>query len=311
MIGFSIFPSILKSITIILSFNDKNNEINDDISDEKYEYKYNENIDTTKLLYVAIDWLMGLAVPAYIFLIGCRSYVYTKIKWIMDKEYISPNIILVLYGIVGALFCIIINIIVTFIPYGEKKEKDVQYYRIEDYFFKVEYNNEIYLDNFLAYFEGLYKLDNEAILEIFAIIFGVISFFFYKYFSLKVIQKMTPVHLIFSYPIFYVFNKIYLLILNTIKNNSCILEIDNALIKLILDFSSDILSIIDYIIYLEIIELHFCGYDFNTRKNILARGNLEVVDLDSSIKSRTRSDYSMSSSEEHRSSNEKDISIES
>ena len=311
MIGFSIFPSILKSITIKLSFDDKNNEINDEISDEKYEYKYNENVDTTKLLYVAIDWLMGLALPAYIFLISCRSYVYTKIKWIMDKKYISSNIILVLYGIVGALFCIIINIIVTFIPCGEKKEKDVQYYRIEDYFFKVEYKNEIYLDNFLAYFEGLNKLDNEAILEIFAIIFGVISFFFYKYFSLKVIQKMTPVHLIFSYPIFYVFNKIYLLILNTIKNNSCILEIDNALIKLILDFSSDILSIIDYIIYLEIIELHFCGYDFNTRKNILARGNLEVVDLDSSIKSRTRSDYSMSSSEEHRSSNEKDISIES
>ena len=78
----------------------------------------------------------------------------------------------------------------------------------------------------MAYFEGLYKLDKEAILEIIAIIFGVISFFFYKYFSLKVIQKMTLVHLIFSYPIFYVFNKIYLLILNTIKNNSCILEID-------------------------------------------------------------------------------------
>ena len=67
---------------------------------------------------------MGFAVPAYIFLIGCRSLVYTEIKWIMDKEYISPNIILVLYGIVGALFCIIINIIVTFIPYGEKKERN-------------------------------------------------------------------------------------------------------------------------------------------------------------------------------------------
>ena len=55
----------------------------------------------------------------------------------MDKKYISPNIILIFYGIVGASFCTILNIIVTFIPFGEKKEKDVQYYRIEDYFFKV------------------------------------------------------------------------------------------------------------------------------------------------------------------------------
>ena len=63
MIGFSIFPYILKSITIILSFKDKNNEINDEISDEKYKYKYNEKIDTKKLLYVAINWLMVLAIP--------------------------------------------------------------------------------------------------------------------------------------------------------------------------------------------------------------------------------------------------------
>ena len=314
ILWFFIFPLMLKLATIILSYCDPFNRKRNSISGEnKYEYKYNRRVDTSKLIYVAIDWLIGLALPIYFILITCRSYVYTKIKWIMDKKCISPNKILFFYGIIGASFCFIVNIISSFIP-CDVIDKDK--YRLSDYFCKVEYENEIYVDNIRAYFTGLNEMNFDSIIEIIALFLGVIFFFLHKYFSLKVIQVMTPVHLIMSYPIYYIFNKIYLLILNKIKSQGyLLLNVNFAEIKLILDFIGDIISIFGYLIYLEIIELHFCDFAYNIRVSILARGNLEIEDdVIGSIK--TRSDYdgeqkSIASSEENKNDNEKDFSIES
>ena len=39
--------------------------------------------------------------------------------------------------------------------------------------------------------------------------------------------------------------------------------------------SSEIFKIIGFCIYLEIIELRFCGLDKNTRKNIISRGDID------------------------------------
>ena len=47
--------------------------------------------------------------------------------------------------------------------------------------------------------------------------------------------------------------------------------------KLILDISSDFIAIILYLIYLEIIELNFCGFNFNLRNNIIKRGDRETL----------------------------------
>ena len=104
--------------------------------------------------------------------------------------------------------------------------------------------------------------------------------------------------------------------MNKIKSQGyLLLNVNFAEIKLILDFIGDIISIFGYLIYLEIIELHFCDFAYNIRVSILARGNLEIEDdVIGSIK--TRSDYdgeqkSIASSEENKNDNEKDFSIES
>ena len=62
-----------------------------------------------------------------------------------------------------------------------------------------------------------------------------------------------------------------------------------------------------YLIYLEIIELHFCKFDYDIRRNINRRGNIEVdkIDLDKSYKS-----SSNSSSDEQNSDKENDIRFE-
>ena len=42
-----------------------------------------------------------------------------------------------------------------------------------------------------------------------------------------------------------------------------------------IDFASDITSIIGFLIYLEIIELNFCGFNENLKKNIILRGKFD------------------------------------
>ena len=50
-----------------------------------------------------------------------------------------------------------------------------------------------------------------------------------------------------------------------------------------MDESGDIISIIGFLIYLEIIELHFCNLDYNLKNNIINRSNEEIKELASFI----------------------------
>ena len=271
MLWFSIVPFSLKLTSIIFSYIDKNNQSNGNDN-----YKYSNDIDKLKILYVAKNWLAAILFPLYVILIILRSYVVTKIKWLIDLKCISASKIFIIYGIMGFSFTFIICIITTFIPCTSFDDKGD--YTIYDYFCGVKYKNKKYIDNFVAYFSGLNERDDNAIIEIIALIFGAICFFLYKFLSLRIIEHLTPVHLIFSFPIFYIFNKIYLLLLNYFKSspNVWFLNIEYATEKLLLDFCSDIISIIGYLIYLEIIELHCCKYDYNIRRNILDRGLQEI-----------------------------------
>ncbi len=67
----------------------------------------------------------------------------------------------------------------------------------------------------------------------------------------------------------------------------------NAKAILILDYISDGISIILYLIYLEIIEFHCFGYDFNLRRNILERGELDMDNAELSRTIKNSSDFSV------------------
>ena len=100
------FPSILKVITILLSFFDDCNE------GEGYKYYnsngctyYNDNDKILKVLYVKYKWLVPLGIIIYIGIITLRSWIYTEIKWFMDIKNVSQNKILMIYGFFGATLC--------------------------------------------------------------------------------------------------------------------------------------------------------------------------------------------------------------
>ena len=304
MLWFCAVPFILKLTTIILPFYDDNNVLKKE--DEKDKYKYSKSIDKLKIIYVAEPFLLSIGLLLYFVLIFFRAYVITKIKWLIDLKFISSNKIFILYNFVGFIFCISISMIATFIPCNSSNKIE-GFYTIKDYFCSVKYNDRKYLDNFIVYFKGL-NFNDDAKYEIIALIFGVIFFCFYKFFCLKIIEFLSPVYFIFSFPIYYIFNKIYLLVLNIIKNkDNYILDIGYAKEKLILDFISDIVSVIGYLIYLEIIELHFCKFDYNIRRNINDRGDLDANKNE--IEKSNKSSSFSSSQGQNNSEEEKEISL--
>ena len=303
MLWFCILPFLLKVTTIILSFLDPNHHLDNDKKENRF--KYSDNINKFKIIYVAIGWLLAIGIILNLILITLRSYINIKIKWLIDFKYISSYKIFTIYNIVGFFFCFIVSLIASFIPCYENIKNEATY-NFKDYFCIVKYDNKKYFDNLIYYFAKNEETKNNN-LEGLSIVFGAFSFCLYKFFSLKIIEVLSPVYLIFSFPIYYVFNKIYLLILNYIKKGEWYLNVEFASAKLALDFSSDIVSIFGYLIYLEIIELHCYKLDFNIRRTIFQRLIMDVSEADiddNSVKSDSKS-----SSEEHKSESPQDVIV--
>jgi hypothetical protein len=178
----------------------------------------------------------------------------------------------------------------------------------------VNYNEKRHIDSFYNYFSNYKSGFKEIIIEIIDIILGIPLFFFNKYFSTLVIKYLSPVHVIFSIPIIFLLEKIvmitntliiryfsekkegdqYYAIFSTNKKNSIIT-------KFYLDISGDIFSLIGFLIYLEIIRLKCRKFYYNTKTNIIKRGNVELMNISVS---------SVNSSDIDKSQDDKDLSID-
>ena len=283
---FTLVPCSFKILTIVLSSlgNIDTNDKNDKKHPLLYIYK--------KLLYIPIGIIF------YIILIVFRAYVNTKIKWFMDLKYISPSKLLIYYGIMGTIICTSVSIVTTYIKcdISDNKKK-----RLYNYICKIPYNgsdikinsSERYFENFKIYFDTFQGKVNteynnlEIIYEIIIIFIGMITFFFHKYCMIKVIQNLTPVYLVLSIPLYYIFQKTILVINNFFKKGTFFSNdaIDFIISKFILDYAGDLFSIIGFLIYLEIIELNFCDYNYNIKINITRRSLLESNEINEPEKS--------------------------
>ena len=242
----TILPFSLKIITIAISFN--------------------ESDKSSKILYVEYPCLISIGVIIYFSMKIMRAYIRIQIKWYMDIKYISIYKLLMIYGLIGTIFYTIICIITTF----AECPKD----NIYDYFCQTEESSENtkYFASFRIYFKEI--LFEHPLLEIITLIIAIFGFSFYKLYSLMIIKKLTPIHLVFSLPLFYIMRKIILSItflFNGLNDASCIYKE-----KYVIDTIGDFLCIFAYLIYLEIIKLNFCNLNFNLRDNIITRGQTEL-----------------------------------
>ena len=261
----TIIPCALKIVTIILSFYDENN-----IPENFNDFRREDGL--LEILYIPYPWLIPIGIFIYLSLKIMRAYIKTKIKWYMDIKYISITKLLMSYGLIGTIFYTIICIITTF------KECPEGYKNIYDYFCEiVDYsNNHKYFASFRLYFTTI--LFEFPLTEIITLFFGILGFSFYKYFSLMIIKNLSPIHLVFSFPLFDIMRKIILVIsfLFNGNNNASYIYI----IKYIIDFIADFFCLFIYLIYLEIIKLNFCNLNFNLRDNIITRSRFELYSKD-------------------------------
>ena len=167
------------------------------------------------------------------------SYLY--IKGLMKYNFISPYRCNYKVGIINVPLIIIIYIIISFTIFGKKENVD----------------NFYYYDNIINLFENIRNLDsiNALLLTLLPFAYGI-----YVLLINKIIYDFTLYHIY-----------IPLLIeafINEIINRTCIFDI----IFLILCFTIELIIIL---VFLEIIEVKFCGLNENLKRNIESRGIID------------------------------------
>ena len=257
---------IFRLSSFILSFSLKENNDGKEEGNEKIE----------KSLFEISGWYIALGFFTYIIIITIRAYSYTKIKWLIDLKYISSTKLLICIGFIGIMISSISCIIETNTKCNERIN-----------FCEVSYNNTIskYLDNFGVFNETISALENyEIIIEICVILFGMICKFFASYYDILIIQNLKPIHIIFYSSIYYSIIKIIALFYNKIKTNHFFngeqKNDEKRFYIFLLDLLGNIITILGFLIYLEIIELRFCKLNYNLRKSIVKRS---IDDITQSI----------------------------
>ena len=205
----------------------------------------------------------------------------------MDIEYTPHNKILLNYGIIGV-------ILYSFLCLNELKKCKVDSeisYVFYYYLCKIhDEQNNTYFASFSKYFEEFQNFKGSNLLknliEIFIMDFGgAILFFLNKYSTILIIKNLTPIHYIFSTPIIFLLHKIVLIIYNAFNSpingssffNDCA---PKTKIKIFFfDLIGDILSLLGFLVYLEIVILHFCKLDYNIKVNIMRRSNKDYTNI--------------------------------
>ena len=143
------------------------------------------------------------------------------------------------------------------------------------------YNNNTYFDNFFSYFENLNNITNDEkekdkYLELFLYIpIYSILHFITNILLIFVNKLLSPIHCLIVESLY----RIIHIFIQTLQNIDIKNEVEGFFYEFILQpfstkilrFISYIISLLGYSIYLEIIELKFCGLNNNIRKNIRKR----------------------------------------
>jgi len=221
--------------------------------------------------------LIPVGVIFYFFDVITISYSYSKIKWFMNLNLFSLSKILIIFAITGIAFNTIICVLFTFINCGEKK---ISFCKIYD-------GHYYYFENFKVFYQTLLAIcrDENNLNIIFVIIhFVFLSFiiFLSNFFSFSALKNLYPEHIFFTNPIKETITNIIFIFYNRILYGYFFGKDEDKMpvIKFILDIVGNCLIIVGFLIYLEIIELNFCGCNYNLRKNIIHRAIKDIQEID-------------------------------
>ena len=227
-----------------------------------------------KRIYQEITWIIPIAIISYILITLQRAYSYCKTKWLFELKFISPLKLLTLYGFFGAIFCFILSIIPTLIPCNKSFS---QIELICTLTTKDTLNDSTiyYYENYIIYFKHLWNDEKIYINIIYLFLFVLKIFlcFLIKLYLMLIIYNLSPEYLICSNCLLYFIIELADFILFVIK-----IKKEESSFRIYKFFGSlnQFICLLGCIIYLEIIELNFCGLNNNLKKNIMERSMEEI-----------------------------------
>ena len=200
------------------------------------------------------------------------SYLRIQEKVLMDFHFLSPYRLIFFIGFVGFILSIIILTLTSYIKCSEENT-----YIIDNCLISRIRNNktEYYYDNLVIYFEELKTNKNsyEFYLEIILmpLLLLVISFFEFSG-EILTIYYLNPICILVRDNIYFGAIRLIFLLYNLNKNYKQYITLEQFIIL----ESAEILAILGYTVYFEIIELRCLGLDRNLKKNIIRRSSLET-----------------------------------
>ena len=184
------------------------------------------------------------------------SILYGLYKKLMDKYYFSPYKLSYIIGLINMTILLIICIVFTYIPCNENMKS----------FCLIENEEQNYFINLKSYFsyENLHLI-------IFSFIVNII------YSIRNLLIKM----IIQDFTIFHTFIPIRLsnFTFDLDMAYKCIEKIKHEIILLIIILVFYVIELIISLVFLEFIELNFCGISKNIKRNIRKRAQIDPIDI--------------------------------
>ena len=171
-------------------------------------------------------------------------------KFLMDLKFFSPFKATYIFGLINLLIVIIIYMILSYITVDENKS-----------YCYVKYNNDCYIDKFYNIFTNFTFIQFLG-LFFYSIVIGILKVLFDF-----IVRDYTMCHiyLYYQFIVIYSFFK---------KKNNDTLSISINIVSIVIE-------LLITLVFLEIIELKFCGLNKNIKENIEKRAMLDIVEKDS------------------------------
>ena len=255
---------VINSILLIISSFLPNTNNQDIELRDKNTYQIIEDITNSKYFFLFV-------ILIFIFLSALLSFGRVKTKILMYFYYISPYKIIFFVGTIGSSLTFIALIFVTFFNCKENKNYNIDNYCILSKI--VNNKKKYYYDNIIIYINDLYdNISNyKFYLEIILItpLFFALEFFGFTC-EILTIYYLNPIYVLVRENLYYCILRFIFIFVNA-NNYGDYITLEQFII---LQFS-EISAVFGYAIYLEIIELRFCGLDKDLRRKIIERGERE------------------------------------
>ena len=262
-----------------------------------------KNMYNVLILDYKFEYLILLAAFGYLLGLFLHSYSAVKFKFYIDEKYISPYLIIIFIGIIGFALSLILLLISSLKSCGSNSNYINNFCHLQEYNFSNNFNSlnpedtktKYYFDNFLVYITRMKEAFNphdgqngkfkygekvrktkDGIMEIiFNFILPVLGFFKTTY-DLLIIKELGIFHILYAEVIYQLIKDLIVILYKIFSGIS-----DNTqFIQFIFIGISNVFAIVGFSIYLELIEVRFCGFDENIKKNIVYRSFLEAKGID-------------------------------